>query len=320
MTRFLLVAVGLAACGQDHAPTASAGTAQPGNAAPPAVASAAPPVDAPGQGPCEPVPFAASSPVPEASGAAWLTIDGALALVVISDSGNHGAYAILDPDTGETREQGSLPLGGPGEDLEGLAARGDRLYGVTSAGWMRAWKRGAGGFELVDGPYPLGPIDLPNTRGIGDKPPAGTGMVCAQRGTNCGRNYEGLCLVDAAHARGPCAGFVAAKADGYLYCLLERDGRFTASYPRRIAIARPGVLADCAFGDDGSLWAGSNLFDLAMVYRIDGWEEPASATVHQVAPLGLGFPETLAVRGDVIYRMSDTGGAPSLLYKFRCPR
>ena len=50
-----------------------------------------------------------------------------------------------------------------------------------------------------------------------------------------------------------------------------------------------------------------------------GWDDPARAQVTRVAPLLIGFPETLAVRGDVIYRMSDTGGAPSFMKKYRCP-
>ncbi len=55
---------------------------------------------------CPQQPFAESTPLAEASGAAWLTIDSALALVVVADSGNDGAYAILDPPTGVTREHG----------------------------------------------------------------------------------------------------------------------------------------------------------------------------------------------------------------------
>ena len=145
-------------------------------------------------------------------------------------------------------------------------------------------------------------------------------MVCGARATNCGRNYEGLCLVDPVHAKGPCIGFAASKADGHLYCVVEEAGKLAVKYAPRIAITRPGALADCAFGDDGSLWAGSNLFDMSRVYRVDGWELPESAKAVVVAPLGIGFPETLAVRGDIIYRMSDTGGAPSLMTKFRCKR
>jgi hypothetical protein len=266
---------------------------------------------------CTELPFARSTPLPEASGAAWLTIDGAPELVVISDSGNDGAYAIIDPESGETREQGKLPLGGPGKDLEGIAARGGKLHVLTSPGWVRVYERRDGGFALVDGPYPLGPVDL-DDRGDGDAPPPGTGMVCAAKHTNCGRNYEGLCLQPGA-AAGRCVGFAAAKADGHLYCLVERDGRLQVERDGAIEIARPGAVADCAFSDDGRLYVGTNLFDAGNVYRVTGWEDPARAQVTRLGPLLVGFPEVIAVRGDVIYRMSDTGGAPSYMKKYRCP-
>jgi hypothetical protein len=301
VARFLLLVCALAAC-----------STRKHEEPPPAPPKGGAEVDAR----CTPLPFAPSSPVPEASGAAWLTIDGKPALVVVGDSGRHGAYAVLDPETGETREEGTLPLGDAGDDLEGLAGRGDRLYGLTSSGWLRAWTRAGKGFTLVDGPTPIGPVTLSDKQG----PPEGTGMVCGAKATNCGRDYEGLCLVDPAHAKGPCAGFAAARADGHLYCLEERDGRFVATHELRVPITRPGALADCAFADDGTLWAGANLLGLAQVWRIDGWDAPATATVTPFMQLGAGFPEVLAVRGDVFYRMSDLGGAPSLLAKYRCTR
>ena len=308
MPRILLVAVLAAACGKAK----DTGTDP--------VAVPAPAVGSPAGEPCQALPFAESAPVAEASGAAWLTLDGTPSLVVISDSGNAGAYAIVDAETGESRETGTLPLGEAGDDIEGLATRGDTIVGVTSSGWIRTWNRVAGGFSLAEPAYPLGPVDLPSKGGMGDQPPAGTGMVCGARATNCGRNYEGLCFVDPAHAKGPCVGFAASKADGHLYCIVDEAGKLAVKFAPRIAIGRPGVVADCAFSDDGTLWVGSNLFDLAQVYRVDGWATPESAKVVALAPLGIGFPETLAVRGDVFYRMSDTGGAPSLMTKFRCTR
>jgi outer membrane protein assembly factor BamB len=266
---------------------------------------------------CEPLPFAESTPVPEASGAAWLVIDGKPALVVISDSGNHGAYGIVDPDTGATLETGTLPLSTEaGDDLEGVAARGDKIYGVTSAGWMRVWQRKGKGFELVGAPYALGPVDLPDTKNEA-RAPKGDGMVCDPHAVNCGRNYEGLCLAPAPRA-GACLGFAASKADGHLYCLTEEAGKLVVHHDRAIAITRPGALADCAFGDDDTLWAGSNLLDLDHVYRVARWEDPANAQVERVAALGVGFPEGIAARGDVVYRMSDLGGAPSLMARYRC--
>ena len=299
------LALACAACGKDKAP-----------APVPAVASAVP-IDPPAEK-CTKLPFAESTPVPEASGAAWLPIDGKLALVVISDSGNDGQYAIVDPDTGATREEGKLPPAGAGEDLEGVATRGGKLVAVTSPGWIRTWERTAKGFTLVDGPYALGPIDL-EKKTDGNRPPEGTGMVCDAKLTNCGRNYEGLCLAPEP-VSGACVGFVASKADGHLYCLVDDKGRLAVRHEGSIAITKPGALADCAFAEDGTLFAGSNLFDLSTVYRVDGWQTPATAKVSTVEQIGIGFPETIAARGDVIYRMSDTGGGPSLMAKFRCVR
>jgi hypothetical protein len=268
---------------------------------------------------CKELPFAESTPVPEASGAAWLSIEGTPRLFVIGDSGNNGAYVLVDPETGATVEQGKLPLGGEGEDLEGIAVRGGRFYVITSPGWMRVYERKGSGFALLDGPYPLGPIDIEDKGGgMGDKPPKGNGMVCGAKNVNCGRNYEGLCLAPGP-VSGRCIGFAAAKADGHLYCIVETGGKLAVEYSLSIKIARSGVIADCAFSEDGRLYVGSNLFDLANVYRITGWEDPAHAKVTRLGPLPSGFPETLAVRGDIFYRMSDTGGSPSAMKKYRCP-
>jgi len=252
---------------------------------------------------CEALPFEPSTPVPEASGAAWLTIDGALRLVVAGDSGNHGAYGVIDPDSGKTLEQGQLPLNGSTDDIEGLAARGDRLFGITSPGWILEWERSGNGFTLVAGPYALGPVDLPPKGGMGDKPPVGNGMVCDGTRSNCGRNYEGLCLTG--HA-----GYVASKADGHLYPVTG-DDKLVVDSAGAIAVADPGHLADCAY-DAGTLYVGNNLFGLSTVSRV------VDGKVLPIASIGVGFPEVLAVRGDVFYRMSDTGSTPSLMSKFRC--
>lgn len=254
---------------------------------------------------CTQLPFEASTPVPEASGAAFMTIAGKDLLVVASDSGNHGAYGIVDPETGATVEQGQLPIGDSTDDIEGLAVRGGHLFGITSPGWILEWKRVDHGFELVQPRYALGPVDLPGRGGLGDKPPAGDGMVCDGTRSNCGRNYEGICLTET-------AGYALAKADGHLYPLVgsplrvQRDGA--------IAVGRPGVAADCAFDEAGALYVGNNLFGEAKVLKVEGGE------TSEIGLLGIGFPEVLVVRRGIFYRMSDTGGSPSLMSKFRCSR
>jgi len=291
--RSCVAILALAAC-NEAAPPPKAAPAAPAH--PVATADAA-------TAACEQLPFAENSPVHEASGAAWLDIDGKLMLVVISDSGNQGEYAIIEPESGTTRERGKLPLGKTAsDDVEGLASRGDKLYGLTSAGWMRVWQRKGKGFDLVDGPYAIGPVDAQSKSG--GKAPKGVGNVCPANLGNCGRNFEGL-------AMSPTAAYACAKTDGRLYPLAEHDGRFVADFTKSVAVTKPDSLGDCAFSDRGVLLVGDNWF--GQVYRVDG------TTVTPVAQLGIGFPEVIAARGDVVYRMSDMGGSPSLMAKFRCP-
>ncbi|MBC7975611.1 MAG: PQQ-like beta-propeller repeat protein, partial [Myxococcales bacterium] len=118
----------------------------------------------------------------------------------------------------------------------------------------------------------------------------------------------------------PCVGFAASKADGQLYCLTDEAGKLVVHRDQAIGITGPNALADCAFSDDGTLWTGNNMFDLGRVYRITGWDTPATAKVEPVGSLGVGFPELIAARGDIVYRMSDMGGAPSLMARYRCTR
>jgi hypothetical protein len=76
--------------------------------------------------------------------------------------------------------------------------------------------------------------------------------------------------------------------------------------PERDPHQRPGVVADCAFSDDGKLYVGSNLFDAGSVYRVDGWHDPNTAKVTPSARRHRAL-ETFAVRGATSHRMSDTG-------------
>lgn len=299
------LAIVLAACHDAAPPPAapSAPAAASGEPTPPPVGPPPPTATADSSWACEPLPFAASTPLPEASGAAWLAVDGAWRLLVIADSGNDGDYALIDPDTGATVEQGQLPLGDAGDDLEGVATADGRVYALTSGGWMRAYVRRGHGFALVDGPYP-----------IGDR--HGRDM-CGRREGNCKRDFEGLCL--AAHPRGPCVGFALAKHDGVLRCLArDRDGRLALADVPAIRVGFPEMMADCAFDDADGLWVGANGFGLGAVVRVFDWDDPGHARVAPVASITVGFAETIAARGDVVYRMSDTGGAPSLMAKFRC--
>lgn len=239
-------------------------------------------------------------------------------LVVISDSGNDGAYGLVDPETGATTEQGTLPLGDAGDDVEGAASRTiqgtEQLVTLTSAGWVREYTRTKDGFALVRDAYPLAPKE--------------TDWVCGKKHGNCARDFEGLCLSPFAstqlHIRDKwaadlCVGFAASKKDGALYCLTTRDDGTLAVDQRSIAITDHKKLADCAFSQDGrQLYTGNNILGLFDVSRVDGWDVPASAKVVELGKMGTGNPEVIAVRGKDIYRMSDAGGAPSYMWRYRC--
>lgn len=264
------------------------------NAAPPAAAERSAVT-------CEVLPFEATTSVPEASGAAWLDIDGAPALVVVADSGHDGMFGVLDPETGKTRLTGKLPLGtGGNDDLEGLASRNGHLVALSSSGFFREWEWKASAFVLVAGPYPIGGAD----------------MVCT-KAINCGLNYEGLALASA--PIGVCVGYACAKDTGKAYCLRDDKGMLAATGDAFTIADKPGVLADCAFDDHGTLYAGNNLFGLSATSRLTNLADPAHIVTTDLGPLGSGFPEVVAARGDIVYRMSDLGGdGPSLMLKFRC--
>jgi hypothetical protein len=267
---------------------------------------------------CELLPFADTTPVPEASAAPWFTIDGKAMLVVISDSGNDGAYGLVDPETGATTEQGKLPLGDAGDDIEGAATRiiegTQQLVTLTSAGWVREYTRTKTGFALIRDAYPLAPKE--------------TDWVCGKNRGNCARDFEGLCLswqastqlqVRDRWAADLCVGFAASKTDGALYCLTTTDDGTLAIDKRAVEITGRKKMGDCAFDLNGrQLYTGNNIIGLFDVYRVDGWDVPATAKVVELGKMGTGNPEVIAVRGKDFYRMSDTGGAPSYMWHYRC--
>src|SRR5258706_2212331 len=98
----------------------------------------------------------------------------------------------------------------------------------------------------------------------------------------------------------------------------EHDGTYPADAEKFIEVTKPRQLADCAIGEDGVLWAGANVLGGNAVFRVEGWENPLNAKVVEIGAVGIGNAEVIAVKGDVMYRMSDTDGSPSLMAKFRC--
>ena len=243
---------------------------------------------------CSLLTYAMAIEVPEASGAAWLP-DRAR-LLVVSDSGHDGAYVEVDA-AGAIVGHGQLPLGDGGDDVEGLALDGERVWGLASSGWLRAWRRTDDGYHL-DVSYALDD-------------------TCKARSVNCGANYEGLCLSPRTLADG-CDGYAASKQAGALVCVRRAGDRYTLDATRRYPITSGGRLADCAIADDGTVWTGDNGFGLSEVRQ---WAIAADgATLIGRARLGVGFPEVLAFGPDhTVYRLSDLGGAPSLASAFRCP-
>lgn len=263
---------------------------------------------------CQPLPFAESLPIPEASGAVWLELDGVLSLLVVADSGHDGEYVLVDAKTGAVRERGHLPLGSPGDDLEGLAVRGDKLWGLTSSGWLRAWVRRGQGFELVAGPTAIGPLGQHGQHGAKKH-----AMSCEPTRVNCGRNFEGLCLERAPRRqdRNACVGMAASKADGKLYCVIERGEGLEIDGSRHLDLTGGHKLGDCAIEGE-VLWVGSNMLELNQVRRVVGWRTPETAMVEELGTLGAGSGEVIAVFGTDVYRLSDLQNAPSLASKFRC--
>lgn len=247
-------------------------------------------------GGCAAIEYAPTIDLPEASGASWLADPGVL--LVVSDSGNDGQYVELDAG-GAIVRRGQLPLGGAGDDLEGLAQDGGKVWGLTSSGWMRAWQRDGAAWRLALDAYPIDPA-----------------RPCGAESVNCGANFEGLCLAARPLADG-CDGYAASKTSGQMTCLRRQGDRFVLDPSRGFTASDPRVLADCAIADDGTVWTGDNAFGLMQVRQ---WTiGAAGATVTGAARLGLGFPEVLALGpGGVVYRFSDLGGAPSLTTAFRC--
>ncbi len=260
---------------------------------------------------CKRQPFASKIPIAEASGATWMPDSS---LLVVGDSGTNGAFLRLSSADGSVLAKGKLPLDtGASDDLEGLSRIGSTLFGITSSGYVREWEASDEGFRLTRKSY-----------SIAEK--GDTKSVCASsQDSNCGPNYEGLCLVHAPKAairgeRAPCVGYAVAKARGSLVCLTRKsDGRLAVRPGHTISVAAPKTLSGCHFDSSGRLWFGNNVFAANSVGFIEGHDHPSSAAITRVGALGLGFAEAIAIGTDgQVFRFSDTTGSPSLLDKYIC--
>ncbi len=270
---------------------------------------------------CRPTTFAKTIPIQEASGAAYIpaTTTSPATIVVIGDSGTRGSFLELDPRSGAVLRRGNLPLDDmASDDLEGISFRRGTLFGLTSSGFMRHWRRTARGWKLVRPAY-----------SVAGKRGARKHACLSGWQTNCGPNYEGLCLhqrdagsLERKRKRRTCVGFAASKTRGTLTCLVRRKkhGRLALDPSRVLHVAPPEVLSGCHFSPGGDLlWTGTNLLGGSAVTVISGWESPKTAKIRPFAKIGRGFPEAIAI-GDkgVVYRFSDTMTAPSLADRYMC--
>jgi hypothetical protein len=223
-------------------------------------------------------------------------------VLVVADSGGHGAYLIAAVDSGEILERGSLPLGGGGDDLEGVSFAGERLFALSSSGHVYSYRRSepGPGFELIRPPYPLGSKK----------------WRCGLHNSNCGPNWEGLCLADADLAVGDarCRGFAASKARGELVCVTLAGDRLALRPDVKISISPRRTLSGCAIAG-ARIWAVTNVFGTNAILEVE-----LDGTVTPRLTMARGSTEAVAATGDLVFRFSDTSDRPSLANRYRCPR
>jgi hypothetical protein len=215
-------------------------------------------------------------PLPEASGAARLSKGR---YIVVADSGNEGRALIVDESQG-TSTAIALPLGeGAGDDLEGLDVSPDgRLFGVTSAGWLRAWRIEGDLATLV-----LGPVAVSDD----------ADWCCGAFQVNCGPNYEGFCLhpePTQAFSDG-CEGWLVSKAKGELVCLRQEGESYRADPSVRHPVAPQNQLSGCAYEPTPPY----RLVVAANVYSGDRLWEVGEDDMEQLPETGAGNQESVLV-------------------------
>jgi hypothetical protein len=255
---------------------------------------------------CEPQPFPQKVDLAEASAVTFISDTR---ILMIGDSGNKGAFAIIDAESGSLVHKGNLPLdANASDDIEGVSLMNGTVYAITSSGWVREWSYSEGRFTASASSYALAPAES-------------KGLLC-HKGTamNCGKNFEGLCLRAETPPSGECAGFAAAKASGELICLVsDAAGKLALDPSRVISVAASGSLSGCDLDANERLWFGNNFFAASAIGYVENWQSPGDAKIQRVGNIGLGFPEGIAVgSGGQLVRVSDTRGSPSLLSKYIC--
>lgn len=256
--------------------------------------------------------FPSELPIHEASGAIDVTFGGQPHLLVAADSRNDGEAILIPLPAGAPVISLVLPLDpNVSDDIEGLATAGGAVYALTSAGAVTRFLPAAGGavgFTRDGAAYRIG------------APPLSCSSLTS---TNCGKNWEGLCLRPTAPAAGGCAGYAASKEEGALYCVRITGTTLAIDVATKpIVLALPEhALSDCSFGAN-ALVVTTNGADDSKSYIVDettGELEPLPVT-------GFGSNEAIHLGADgALYQLEDSTfsflpffGATSASSRYTC--
>lgn len=249
--------------------------------------------------------------LPEASGAVW--IDNALGRgwLVIADSGNKGAGALL-----ESEAYATLPVQFPldkaaGDDIEGIAVSPvGHIVGLVSSGYIREWMAEANGLVLARLAAPI---------------TDDADYLCDPQGGNCAANFEGICLHPAPKPGAECAGFAVSKARGELVCVVSTDEGYRLKPALRLAVGEPEQLSGCDYELEAPhrLVVAGNLFALSALWEVRGYDDLATAKVLPMPLTGAANQEALGFGpGGLLVSFGDTqglgGNESSPMAAFRC--
>ncbi len=197
--------------------------------------------------------------LPEASAAAEVElIPGTRELLIVSD-GHGRALAWTLPNGPGRRLKLELDDAGS-KDVEGITWHDGKLHTLTSSGAVRTFvPDGKGGLRREGPAYAI----------------EGNNMSCKTlQDSQCGMNYEGLCLRPSPKPDA-CAGYAVAKERELLVCVRWVEGKIAVDPSRALRIA--GVhrksVSDCAFGakgpGEGALVITTNRKSGSVTYLVD---------------------------------------------------
>ncbi|MCB9727796.1 MAG: hypothetical protein H6744_18340 [Deltaproteobacteria bacterium] len=261
---------------------------------------------------CAPEPLAVSRlALPEASGAVWIDAPIGRGWLVLADSGNEGAGALLNEADLQTQPLTFKLDAGAGDDLEGLTLTpSGRLVGLVSSGYLREWSADAAPLDLTRLAAPI---------------TDDADYLCDPKGGNCGANFEGLCLHPAPKPGGACAGFAVSKARGELVCVVETPAGYRLDTTRRITVGEADQLSGCDFELEAPhrLVVAGNLFSFSALWEVTGYQDPATAQARSLSLTGAANQEAIAFGpAGLLISFGDTQGLggveTSPMVGFRC--